>query len=90
MLNKAYLPLWWNWQTRRTQNTMVAIPCRFDSDQRHQTRIKRTLMESQSSFYFLQEIIRFNRKGKTIKNLMIKGESFLPFIFLIVEYVFLK
>lgn len=29
------MPLWWNWQTRWTQNPMVAIPCRFDSDQRH-------------------------------------------------------
>ena len=29
----------------------------FESEGRHQTRIKRTLMKSQSSFYFLQEII---------------------------------
>ena len=30
------MPLWWNWQTRWTQNPVVVIPCRFDSDQRHQ------------------------------------------------------
>ena len=30
------LPVWWNWQTRRTQNPVVAIPCRFDPDYRHQ------------------------------------------------------
>ena len=30
------MPLWWNWQTRWTQNPVVAIPCRFDPDQRHQ------------------------------------------------------
>ena len=29
------MPLWWNWQTRRTQNPMVVIPYRFDPDQRH-------------------------------------------------------
>ena len=34
------MPLWWNWQTRGTQNPVVAIPCRFDPDQRH--HIKRT------------------------------------------------
>ena len=30
------MPVWWNWQTRGTQNPVVAIPCRFDPDQRHQ------------------------------------------------------
>ena len=35
------MPLWWNWQTRGTQNPVVAIPCRFDPDQRHhKERIK--------------------------------------------------
>ena len=29
------VPVWWNWQTRGTQNPVVAIPCRFDPDQRH-------------------------------------------------------
>ena len=29
-------PKWWNWQTRRTQNPMVAIPCGFKSHLRHQ------------------------------------------------------
>ena len=30
------MPLWWNWQTRWTQNPVVVIPYRFDPDQRHQ------------------------------------------------------
>ena len=29
-------PVWWNWQTCWTQNPVVAIPCRFDPDHRHQ------------------------------------------------------
>ena len=29
------MPLWWNWQTPGIQNPVVAIPCRFDPDQRH-------------------------------------------------------
>ena len=32
------MPLWWNWQTRGTQNPVVAIPCRFDPDQRHHNK----------------------------------------------------
>ena len=32
------LPLWWNWQTRWTQNPVVVIPYRFDPDQRHQKK----------------------------------------------------
>ncbi len=30
------MPGWRNWQTHGTQNPAVAIPCRFDSDPRHQ------------------------------------------------------
>ena len=33
-----FLPLWWNWQTRWTQNPVVVIPYRFDPDQRHQKK----------------------------------------------------
>ena len=29
-------PVWWNWQTRGTQNPVVAIPCGFDPHHRHQ------------------------------------------------------
>ncbi len=42
------MPVWWNWQTRRTQNPKVAIPCRFDPDYRHHERRK-----IYSSFVFL-------------------------------------
>ena len=41
-LSAPYMPLWWNWQTRWTQNPVVAIPCRFDPDQRHQKRAIQT------------------------------------------------
>ena len=29
------MPLWRNWQTRWTQNPVVATPCGFDSHRRH-------------------------------------------------------
>ena len=32
------MPLWWNWQTRWTQNPVVVIPCGFNSHHQHQTR----------------------------------------------------
>lgn len=32
------MPVWWNWQTRRTQNPVVAIPCGFDPHYRHQIK----------------------------------------------------
>ena len=35
-------PVCWNWQTRWTQNPLVAIPCGFDPRHRHQTNIIRT------------------------------------------------
>ena len=30
------MPVCWNWQTRWTQNPLVAIPCGFDPRHRHQ------------------------------------------------------
>ena len=36
LFNLIYLPAWWNWQTSRTQNPVVAIPCGFDPRRRHQ------------------------------------------------------
>ena len=30
-----YQPVCWNWQTRRTQNPLVATPCGFDPHHRH-------------------------------------------------------
>ena len=33
-----YSPVWWNWQTRWTQNPVVVIPYRFDPDHRHQLK----------------------------------------------------
>ncbi len=32
---KCYMPVCWNWQTRRIQNPLVAIPCGFDPRHRH-------------------------------------------------------
>ena len=33
------MPVCWNWQTRRTQNPLVAIPCGFKSHYRHQCAV---------------------------------------------------
>ena len=30
------MQMWWNWQTRKIQVLMVAIPCRFKSCHLHQ------------------------------------------------------
>lgn len=38
---KTNMPLWWNWQTRWTQNPVVVIPYRFDPDQRHHVATRR-------------------------------------------------
>ncbi len=39
IINKRFeKPMWWNWQTRGTQNPVVAIPCGFDPHHRHQSR----------------------------------------------------
>ena len=48
-----HLPVWWNWQTRRTQNPVVAIPCRFDPDYRHQKKPKLN-RKGQFGFLFIQ------------------------------------
>ena len=47
------MPVWWNWQTRRTQNPVVAIPCGFDPHYRHQIK-KRT--PTGVLFYLVQDI----------------------------------
>ena len=52
-----HLPVWWNWQTRRTQNPKVAIPCRFDPDYRHQ---KRRYFDS--VFFHYRFIVNFIQK----------------------------
>ena len=31
-------PVWWNWQTWRTQNPLVATPCGFDPRHRHHVK----------------------------------------------------
>ena len=75
------MPLWWNWQTRWTQNPVVAIPCRFDSDQRHQTRIERTLMKVKVRFIFVKDChafyINFTRNCFTLfaQTTIIQGEN---------------
>ena len=55
------MPLWWNWQTRGTQNPVVAIPCRFDPDQRHHRKDEQVL--SCSSFLWCR--CQWGRRGKT-------------------------
>ncbi len=57
----AIAPLFFRIAAARTRTEGSGEVLRSDSgaasDQRHQTRIKRTLMKIQSSFCFLQEII---------------------------------
>ena len=48
------MPVWWNWQTRRTQNPKVAIPCRFDPDYRHQK--KATAVQRTAVVFFLRQV----------------------------------
>ena len=51
---KHNMPVWWNWQTRWTQNPVVVIPYRFDPDHRHQRRERRTftkILQARSSFF---------------------------------------
>ena len=55
------MPLWWNWQTRGTQNPVVAIPCRFDPDQRHHRKDEQD--KSCSSFLWCR--CQWGRRGKT-------------------------
>ena len=55
------MPLWWNWQTRGTQNPVVAIPCRFDPDQRHHRKDEQD--KSCSSFLWCH--CQWGRRGKT-------------------------
>lgn len=33
---QVHLPVWWNWQTRGTQNPVLATECGFDPRHRHQ------------------------------------------------------
>ena len=42
------MQVWWNWQTRWTQNPVVVIPCGFDSHHLHQNKRRR----QKASFLF--------------------------------------
>lgn len=55
------MPVWWNWQTRRTQNPKVAIPCRFDPDYRHQGNVIRT---GSSSWEMGSDYLLISRNGR--------------------------
>ena len=55
-----YLPAWWNWQTRGTQNPVVAIPCGFDPRRRHQKLFKwRYGMKNRKAFRFAVLLLVF-------------------------------
>ena len=51
------MPWWRNWQTRTTQNRVVATPCGFDSHPRHQT-------ENDKMIHFTKHALE---KFKTLK-----------------------
>ena len=48
---KQIAPKWWNWQTRRTQNPVMATSCGFKSRLRHQSTIRQT--DRYDTSYFL-------------------------------------
>ena len=46
------VPVWWNWQTRGTQNPVMATSCGFDPHHRHQNlRAPRTMVSFSGLFY---------------------------------------
>ncbi len=51
-----YVPKWRNWQTHGTQNPAVAIPCRFDSDLRHQKLSRCGVLVNNSTCVFCKII----------------------------------
>ncbi len=55
------MPVWWNWQTRWTQNPVVVIPYRFDPDHRHQRKNDRlfTKVMHSMTFFFGRSFFRF-------------------------------
>ena len=56
---QKFLPVWWNWQTRRTQNPVVAIPCRFDPDHRHQKKPVNLTIDGFFHFFFTSQNTQF-------------------------------
>ena len=59
------MPVCWNWQTRRTQNPLVAIPCGFDPRHRHQTNIIQTasFLFEKCLFAILEIFVKLHEKN---------------------------
>ena len=55
ILTEEITPMWWNWQTRGTQNPVVAIPCGFDPHHRHHVRAS---FISLALFFFVKNRVR--------------------------------
>ena len=63
------MPVWWNWQTRWTQNPVVVIPYRFDPDHRHQRKNDRffaKVMQSMTFFFLCGHFSAFPSKRTTL------------------------
>lgn len=74
--NTSELPLWWNWQTHGTQNPAVAIPCRFDPDQRHQC-IPAPLIRCGFTFILTSPAASYSKKELRMKSPTTKTGIFL-------------
>ena len=57
IIHKWCTPVWWNWQTCRTQNPVVAIPCGFDP--RHRHHIGATILHPNTKVLVLQGLFMF-------------------------------
>jgi hypothetical protein len=51
------MPVWWNWQTRRTQNPVGATPCGFNSHHRHHTKPRTYASPYFDSFALFRTIV---------------------------------
>lgn len=52
------MPLWWNWQTRTTQNRVALQPCRFDSDQRHHLDARHNKAPFRGFLFVLRRLVQ--------------------------------
>ena len=61
------MPLWWNWQTRGTQNPVLVTTCGFDSHQRHHFGGRDREVRSRTGFPPLKFFMKYS-KGYTNMN----------------------
>ncbi len=65
---KYEMPVCWNWQTRRTQNPLMATSCGFDPRHRHHTEIPNFLEMRGLGFFILSVSINKSGAEKFLEN----------------------